>query len=318
MIVEPTKLPDPVKEAEEFDSGWDADEFKQQDEPPVQSAKVDDEPAKVDDPSPKVDDEPPVQSAKVDDPPPNGKDYVPSYQDVVDQLQKTDTRFDRIETLIAKTPDPPAPKQDDDPTPQRVDLSEFTGEKLKSRLEKVRDVAPEAAEAFEPIIEGLAGALGQSYKEVDTLRATGVKDKADSAQVAVASRIETKHADWKGTVSSKKFKDWLGEQPNFVQRVAQTTDDPEEFSDILDQFAAVKDPDPSPKVDDPPPKVDDPPPNDADEESRRVRLEAAKQPEPKVKGEKPPMSHKRALSPEEEFASGWNDPEFDVKQNVRH
>ena len=323
---------DPAKDESEFDAGWNDDEFKPpdttlaktDDDPPANT--VDDPPAKtVDDPPAKTDDDPPAKTdddppAKTDDDPPvvakTETDYTPSYKDVVDEIKKTETRL--IDTLVAKSD--PKPKVEDKTTPARVDLSEFTGDKLKSRLEKVRDVAPEAADAFEPIIEGLAGALGNSYKEVDSLTATHVKDQAEQAQAGVESQVETKHTDWKQTVKSKEFKDWLGEQPSYVKRVAEETDDPGEFITILDQFVASTDPpaktddDPPAKTDDDPPAktVDDPP--DGDEEARRVALRAAsKQPDTKTKSERVP-SKKRVLSEAEEFESGWNDREFEVRR----
>ena len=324
-------LPDPVEEAKEFDSGWDSPEFKAGDDPPV---KTDDDPptqtAKADDDPPaETDDDPPAQTAKADDDPPAETDddppakaatnYVPSYKDVVEELKKTEQR---IETMISTPPASPKPKNNDEPIRKRVDLSEFTGDKLKARLEKVRDVAPEAAEAFEPIIGGLAGALEQSYKEVDTLRATTVQDKAEQAAVAVETQIDSKHKDWKQTVSSQEFKGWLNEQPKYVQRVAQTTDDPEEFVGILDQYADSKASDPTTETDDDPPtETDDDPPADADadEEARRVALDAAKQPEPKARSQRQPPSGKRVLSAEEEFEAGWKDPEFNpARQSVTH
>ena len=248
----------------------------------------------------------------------NASDYKPDYAEAVAGIRRdTEQGFSRIEKLIEKREAPAVePAKKTDAAPKRVDLAEFTGDKLKTRLEKVRDVAPEAAEAFEPIIEGLAGALGDSYKELDTVRATATDTRAATAQQAQFAPIESKHPGFQETIKGEEFLTWLDEQPGKVMRTAHNTNDPNEFSGILDQFAAregsaVND---GANVETDTTKPDDVAAVGGDDDAARVeaRREAARQPETRTTADRP-LDKQRDLSDEEAFSKGWNDPEFDKR-----
>ena len=247
-------------------------------------------------------------------------DYKPDYAEAVAGIRRdTEQGFSRIEKLIEKR-DAPAvePAKKTAAAPKRVDLAEFTGDKLKTRLEKVRDVAPEAAEAFEPIIEGLAGALGDSYKEIDTVRATATDTRAATVQQAQFSPIEAKHPGFQKTIEGEEFLKWLDEQPGKVMRTAHNTNDPDEFVGILDQFAArdgaaAGDGASADAATDT--KKDESAAAAVDDDAARVeaRREAARQPETRTTADRQP-DKARELSDTEEFSKGWFDPEFDQKK----
>ena len=245
-------------------------------------------------------------------------DYKPDYAEAVAGIRRdTEQGFSRIEKLIEKRSEPAVEPAKTAVAPKRVDLAEFTGDKLKTRLEKVRDVAPEAAEAFEPIIEGLAGALGDSYKELDTVRATATDTRAATVQQAQFSPIEAKHPGFQKTIEGEEFLKWLDEQPGKVMRTAHNTNDPDEFVGILDQFAArdgaaAGDGASADAATDT--KKDESAAAAVDDDAARVeaRREAARQPETRTTADRQP-DKARELSDTEEFSKGWFDPEFDQK-----
>ena len=227
-------------------------------------------------------------------------DYKPDYEAFVkDVRRENDQNYSRIEKLIEQRPAPAVYK------PTRVDLAEFKGYKLKSRLEKVRDAAPEAADAFEPIIEGLAGALGDAYKEVDIVRATATDTRAATAQQAQFAPVEAKHPGFQETIKGDEFLKWLDEQTGKVMRTAHNTNDPNEFVGILDQFAAREGAAAGDGTD---------AATGGDDDAARVeaRREAARQPATRTTADRQP-DKQRDLSDEEAFSKGWFDPEFDTK-----
>ena len=307
---------------DDFAAGWMDPEFKDEPEPasepaePVTPKEEDppEEPAKEEEPPAETEgDDPPAEPGEEEEPPEEPvtpKEEEPPAEPAKDTALDTILkRVDEVNTKLDATRQPraaytteTAPAKDKPgPSKDRIDPADFKGDKLESKLKKLREADPDLADVVKDLIEPLAGGLQAAYDESDNTRVSAAKQDLVQKAQAVEDAVTAKHGDWRKTIAGDDFLGWLAKQPTYLQRITQTTEDPQEFIEILDLHKAASAPASAKKDDDPPPKEED----DAE---NQARLDAAREPRTRVASER--QTPKNTRSATDDFSSGWMDPEF--------
>ena len=252
-----------------------------------------------------------------------GKGYQPDYakllKDTAEEI-KSDNR-EAISRLTAKKPRTPKPDDQPDLTKTAEDISKalegLSDEQVKSTLQKVRDTDPETADAIEGLVSKVTGTVGSLAKAVDTLRLGREADNArtqEATKAAAVSQVEmaiaAKHPNFREIVGSAdgkvpptaEFTKWFKEQPAYVQETARNTEDPNVFASVLDKYVTDTKP---------PEKGGEK--TEAEKAIEEAQRAGAQQPGTKAHTERKATGVK-ALSDEDEFMKGYNDPSFDKKK----
>ena len=239
--------------------------------------------------------------------------YSPSYDDLI-AAAKEAGRTSGEEVARRFAPDPPPgagaaadPADDASPTiappTKRLDTGEFQGEKLNAKLADIRTADPAIADGIKAIIEPLAGALGDAYGELDTVRVRHNKDAAQNAETAADAAIEAKHPGWKETVKTPEFHTWYEGQPAFVQQAVKAGST-QDGIDILDMYHASSNGAATPTGG----------AGEKTEEQRAARRAASRQPaSSKQRGTLPPSG---TATPPDEFSDGWFDADFEAEEKA--
>ena len=261
-------------------------------------------------------------------------DYAKLFKDTADEIKRdTHEAISRITTKKPEIVEPAKPDLTKTAAEIGKALEGLSNDQVKQTLQKVRDTDPETADALEGLFGKVTGTVGSLAKAVETLRVNHESDQAKAKEVAQAtavSQVETtiaaKHPTFREIVGSfdgkvkpsDEFTKWFNDQPAYLQETARATDDPNVFVSILDKFVsdtlpAQTDAEKAEAEKIATEKAAAGEQTDAEKAIEEARRAGARQPVTKTHIERKATGTK-ALSEDDEWMKGYNDPEFDKKK----